>query len=41
MERRLRPADLPRLRVAGALVVQKPGTATLTRPELTAELLRP
>src|SRR6266542_6187766 len=27
--------------VAGALVVQKPGTATVTREELAAELLRP
>jgi len=27
--------------VAGALVVQKPGTATVTRNELAAELLRP
>ncbi len=27
--------------VAGALVVQKPGTATVTRDELAAELLRP
>lgn len=27
--------------VAGALVVQKPGTATITREELAAELLRP
>jgi rfaE bifunctional protein kinase chain/domain len=27
--------------VAGALVVRKPGTATVTREELTAELLRP
>jgi bifunctional ADP-heptose synthase (sugar kinase/adenylyltransferase) len=27
--------------VAGALVVQKPGTATVTRDEVAAELLRP
>jgi len=27
--------------VAGSLVVQKPGTATVTRDELAAELLRP
>ncbi len=36
------PVSAARLaNVAGALVVQKPGTATVTRAELEAELLRP
>jgi bifunctional ADP-heptose synthase (sugar kinase/adenylyltransferase) len=36
------PVSAARLaNVAGALVVQKPGTATVTREELAAELLRP
>jgi rfaE bifunctional protein kinase chain/domain len=36
------PVSAARLaNVAGALVVQKPGTATVTRDELAAELLRP
>jgi bifunctional ADP-heptose synthase (sugar kinase/adenylyltransferase) len=36
------PVSAARLaNVAGALVVQKPGTATVTREELARELLRP